>query len=75
MLLNVILDALPNECLVFPDKEAHFETLQPNNLPKLKATSTKMTELYRVTTDEKEFKIPHVNLAYNHGMVRIAFYL
>ncbi len=28
-----------------------------------------MTKNYRVTTGEKEFKIPHVNLAYDHGMV------
>jgi hypothetical protein len=31
--------------------------------------SRKMPKNYSVTTDEKEFKIPHVNLAYDHGMV------
>jgi hypothetical protein len=28
-----------------------------------------------VTSDEKEFKIPHINLAYNHEMVRSAVIL
>ena len=33
-----------------------------------------MTENYSVTSGEKEFKIPHVNLAYDHGMVRCAVF-
>lgn len=58
------------------EKERTFkiELYNQTALPKLQATSTKMAEKYKVTSDEKEFKIPHVNLAYDNGVVGYEFF-